>query len=53
MEKWVVWKDDKFGFQFGPISVSKDRFIVEECDTYEDARLACNFYCCLLHKILI
>jgi hypothetical protein len=52
MEKWVVWKDDEFGFQFGPAS-SKDRIIVEECDTFEDARLAWIFYSTLFHKILI
>lgn len=53
MEKWVVWKDDKFGFQFGPQSSSKDKNIIEECDTFEDAKLAWVFYSTLFHKILI
>ena len=49
--KWFVWKDDEFGFQFGPLSTPKDKNIVEECDTFEDAKLAWRFYCYLLHKI--
>ena len=51
--KWFVWKDDEFGFQFGPLLTSKDKNIVEECDTFEDAKLAWRFYCYLLHKIHI
>ena len=53
MEKWVVWKDDTYGFQFSPISVAKDKVIVEECDTYQDAQAAWIFYSTLLHKKLI
>jgi hypothetical protein len=53
MEKWFVWKDEKFGFQFGPEIVSKDKNIVEECDSYEDARQSWGFYCYLLHKVLV
>ena len=52
-KKWFVWKHEKFGFQFGPLKDTKNKVIVEECDTYEDAQSAWTFYSTLLHKRLI
>jgi hypothetical protein len=51
--KWIVWKDEKLGFQFGPFSESKTKEIIEVCETYEDAQAAWIFYSTLLHKKLI
>jgi hypothetical protein len=53
VEKWIVWKDEKLGFQFGALSVNKDKAIVEECDTFEEAKSAWILYCSLLHKFHI
>jgi len=47
--KWAVWRDESFGFQFGPLELSKDKELVEEeLETFEEARNAWKFYCHLL-----
>ena len=38
--KWCVWRDENFGFQFGPNEQSKNKEVVEELDSLEEAKKA-------------
>jgi len=46
--KWSIWKDESVGFDFGPIEYSKDKEVIEEFDSFEEAKIAWKFYCQLL-----
>ena len=46
--KWSIWKDESVGFDFGPTEYSKDKEIIEELDSFEEAKIAWKFYCQLL-----
>jgi hypothetical protein len=42
--KWAIWKNDESEFIFGPLNFSKNLQIIEEFDSFEDAREAWKFY---------
>lgn len=45
---WVILRDSNGGLELKTIESSKDREIIEEFDTFEEAKVAFNFYCYLL-----
>jgi len=46
--KWSIWKDEMIGFDFGPTEYSKGKEVIEELDSFEEAKIAWKFYCQLL-----
>lgn len=49
--KWSIWLDENSDFMFGPNQISEEFKVIEQFDTFEEARQAWIFYRHFLKKI--
>jgi len=45
---WVILRDSNGGLELKPIEEREDKNVIEEFDTFDEAKIAFNFYLYLL-----